>query len=67
LREVVQRNGANLINATIRIVRKETIAALPYAKQDLFAFVLYFNQKFNEAASRTLQETTTDLIDLALL
>jgi FAD/FMN-containing dehydrogenase len=32
----------------------------------MFAFVLYFNQKLNSADSRSLQKTTTDLIDLAL-
>ncbi len=66
LRDVVTRNHANLLNVTIRIVHKDTVTALPYAKQDMFAFVLYFNQKLNEAESRKLQVTTSDLIDLAL-
>jgi FAD/FMN-containing dehydrogenase len=66
LRRVVTNDGANLLNATIRIVSKDTITALPYAKDEMFAFVLYFNQKLNEADSRRLQETTTNLIDLAL-
>ena len=66
LREIVKGDGANLLNVTIRIVHKDTLTALPYAKQDMFAFVLYFNQKLNETESRTLQKTTTDLIDLAL-
>jgi FAD/FMN-containing dehydrogenase len=66
LREVVKGDGANLLNVTIRIVHKDTVTALPYAKQDMFAFVLYFNQKLDETESRTLQKTTTDLIDLAL-
>jgi len=66
LRDVVTRNHANLLNVTIRIVHKDTVTALPYAKQDMFAFVLYFNQKLNEAESRKLQVTTTELIDLAL-
>ncbi len=66
LRGVVRGNGANLLNVTIRIVHKDTVTALPYAKQNMFAFVLYFNQKFNERESGTLRKTTTDLIDLAL-
>jgi FAD/FMN-containing dehydrogenase len=32
----------------------------------MFAYVLYFNQHFNEREGRILQKTTTDLIDLAL-
>lgn len=66
LREVVQRDGANLLNVTIRIVHQDKITALPYAKQDMLAFVLYFNQKLNDEESRRLQKTTVDLIDLAI-
>jgi FAD/FMN-containing dehydrogenase len=66
LREIVLRDGSNLLNVTIRIVHKDTITALPYATQEMFAYVLYFNQRFNEEESRALQKTTVDLIDLAL-
>ena len=66
LRKIVKINRANLLNVTIRIVHKDTITALPYAKDDRFAFVLYFNQKLNEKESRILQKTTTDLIDLVV-
>lgn len=66
LRNVVSNNGANLLNVTIRIVHKDTVTALPYARQVMFAFVLYFNQKLNDKESRTLQKTTVDLIDLAV-
>lgn len=66
LRRIVQTNGANLINVTIRIVHKDDITTLNYATKDMFAYVLYFNQKFNEREGQILQKTTTDLIDLAL-
>jgi FAD/FMN-containing dehydrogenase len=65
LKNIVNTNGANLLNCTIRIAHKDTITALPYAKEDMFAFVLYFNQKLNTADSQKLQKTTSDLIDLA--
>jgi FAD/FMN-containing dehydrogenase len=65
LREVVLRNGANLLNVTIRTVHKDTITALPYAKKDMFAFVLYFNVRFNERENQILQKTTSELIDMA--
>jgi FAD/FMN-containing dehydrogenase len=65
LREVVQRNKANLLNVTIRTVHKDTVTALPYAKQDMFGFVLYFNVRFNDKDNEILQKTTTDLIDAA--
>jgi FAD/FMN-containing dehydrogenase len=66
LHRIVAANGANLINVTIRIVHKDTVTALPYAREDMFAYVLYFNQKFNDRESQILQKTTTELIDLAL-
>ena len=66
LRSIVERDGANLLNVTIRVVHKDTVTALPYARQDMFAFVLYFNQKLNDKESRKLQKTTIDLINLAI-
>ena len=65
LRTVVQRNKANLLNVTIRTVHKDTVTALPYAKQDMFGFVLYFNVGFNDKDNEILSKTTTDLIDVA--
>jgi hypothetical protein len=50
----------------IVVTYKDDITTLNYARQDMFAYVLYFNQKFNEHEGRILQKTTTDLIDLAL-
>lgn len=65
LRDVVQRDKANLLNVTIRTVHKDTITSLPYAKEDMFGFVLYFNVGFNEEDNETLKKTTSDLIDVA--
>ena len=66
LRATVRRTGANLLNVTVRIVEKDEVTALPYAKEDMFAFVLYFNQRLNEQDSKVLRRTTVDLIDLAI-
>lgn len=65
LRDVVQKNKANLLNVTIRTVHKDTITALPYAKEDMFGFVLYFNVGFNDRDNEILKKTTSDLIDVA--
>jgi len=65
LRNVVQSNHANLLNVTIRTVHKDTVTALPYAKQDMLGLVLYFNVKFNEKDNETIRKTTSDLIDVA--
>jgi FAD/FMN-containing dehydrogenase len=63
LRNVVQKNKANLLNVTIRTVHKDDVTALPYAKDDMFAFVLYFNVGFDNRDNETLRKTTSDLID----
>jgi FAD/FMN-containing dehydrogenase len=47
-------------------VTQDDITALPYARGERVAFVLYFNQKLNERDSRVLQQATVDLIDLAI-
>jgi len=65
LRTVVRKNGANLLNVTIRTVHKDTLTALPYAKADMFGLVLYFNVGFNTRENEILKKTTTDLIDAA--
>lgn len=66
LRRIVVADGANLLNVTIRGVDKDSITALPYAKQDSFAFVLYFSQKPSVLDSRILEKATVDLISLAI-
>jgi FAD/FMN-containing dehydrogenase len=65
LRAIVQRNGTNLLNVTIRTVHKDTITALPYAKADMFGLVLYFNVGFNIRDNEILRKTTLDLIEAA--
>jgi FAD/FMN-containing dehydrogenase len=65
LRDIVLRNKANLLNVTIRTVHKDTVTALPYAKEDMFCFVLYFNVGFDDKDNEILKKTTTDLIDVA--
>jgi FAD/FMN-containing dehydrogenase len=62
---VVQQNRANLLNVTIRTVHRDAVTALPYATQDMFGFVLYFNVRFNENDNEILKKTTVDLIDVA--
>ncbi len=66
LRNIVTDSGVNLVNVTLRIVTKDEITALPYAKDDRIAFVLYFNQELNEVDSKALEQSTRQLIDLAI-
>ena len=65
LREVQERNGMNTVNLTLRDVAKDEDTALPYAKKDAFAFVLYFNQELTAEGNQKQEALTRDLIDLA--
>lgn len=65
LRNAVKNNGANLLNVTVRVVHRDDVTALPYARKDMAALVLYFNQTFSRSSSETLRKTTGELVDLA--
>ena len=54
------------MNVTIRVVHADAVSALPYAKQDMFAYGLYFNRELNDRQSKILEETTIDRIDLTV-
>jgi hypothetical protein len=60
LKSIVERNGANLLNVTIRVVHTDTVRALPCAKQDMFAYVLYFNQELSGTKRTAEQNPSAD-------
>jgi hypothetical protein len=62
LRDVVRGNQANLLNVTIRTVHKDTVTALPYAKENMFGFVLYFNVTFDDRSNEILRKTTAEVL-----
>jgi len=66
LRSIVSETGVNLLNVTLRIVTKDELSALPYAKDDRIAYVLYFNQKLTTEDSQKLARATKQLIDFAI-
>lgn len=63
LRRIITTNRANLLNASVRIVHRED-NFLTYAPQDMFAVVLYLNQKTDERGNSRMGQLTRELIDL---
>lgn len=63
LRKRVKENPINLLNVTIRELRKDTISALPYAKEDVFCLVLLFSQADDAEGEITMKKFTADIID----
>ena len=65
MREIMVRRDATLLNASIRIVHQE-YNALNYAPTEMFAVVLYLNQKTDRTGTERMTALTRDLIDLTI-
>ena len=65
MREIMVRRDATLLNASIRIVHQEH-NALNYAPTEMFAVVLYLNQKTDRTGTERMTALTRDLIDLTI-
>ena len=63
-RRIFREQRANVLNASVRVVHRETIT-LNYAPEDMFALVLYLNQRTDEAGTVAMRRLTQSLIDLA--
>ena len=63
MRDVLTKDEANIMNASVRVVNREDIA-LTYAPTDMFSVVLYVNQSTDEAGNAKMQKLTQDMIDL---
>lgn len=57
--------GADLLNVTIRNVLEDRDVFLRYADQEVFAFVMLFNQARTDTADREMESLTRELIDAA--
>ncbi|WP_091396292.1 hypothetical protein [Flavobacterium noncentrifugens] len=55
-----------MLNITIRGVQKDEDSYLNYAKEDVFGFVLLFNQKKTKQQEAKMKSLTNALVDAAL-
>lgn len=65
LREPARRHRQNLLNVTIRELRRDEDSLLRYAPEDRIAAVLFFSQAPGAEAERAMAALTSELIDLA--
>lgn len=54
------------VNVSIRHSPADPVALLPWAKEEVFSFVVYYKQRTDAGASAWVGEWTRELIDLAL-
>jgi FAD/FMN-containing dehydrogenase len=66
LQQLVPRHQADLLNITIRNVYPDQDSHLRYAHEEVFAFVMFFNQAITPEAEADMQVLTRQLTDAAL-
>lgn len=66
MRDIFQRYNANIINVSIRHALPDDGSLLAWAKEEVFAFVVYYNQKTSISARREVAVWTRELIDAAI-
>lgn len=65
-RAAIRRDEGNLLNVTVRDVRRDERSALAYAREDVFGLVMLFVQEKSVAGEERMQRMTRGLIDAAL-
>lgn len=65
-REIIQRSGQELLNVTVRDVRRDTRSALAYAREDVFGLVTNFRQERTAEADTRMRALTRELVDATL-
>lgn len=63
---VIRRHEAQVLNVSIRHSGADPVALLPWAKEEVFSFVVYYKQRTHEEAQRRAGEWTRAMIETAL-
>lgn len=66
LQHIQKETLITLLNTTIRYVKKERYSMLPYAREDSFAFVLYYRLRRTEEADQVMRKYHEVLADAAI-
>jgi len=64
--ELLRRHGVAALNISIRHAPADTVSLLPWAREDVFSFVLYHKQRTWPSAQEAVVRWTRELIDLSL-
>jgi FAD/FMN-containing dehydrogenase len=65
-RTIIPKHKVDLLNVTVRDLKEDKDTFLRYADQDMFAFVMLYNQERTAAADEQMRVFTSELIDAAL-
>lgn len=64
--EILNRHGANVVNISIRHAVADPGSYLAWAREEVFAFVLYYKQGVDPAERRSVGIWTRELVDAVL-
>jgi FAD/FMN-containing dehydrogenase len=65
-KEIIRRAPGNLLNVTVRDVRRDARSVLAYAHEDVFGLVMSFLQERSASGEERMQTMTRELIDAAI-
>ena len=66
MREILQRYNVNMLNISIRHAKPDSGSYLAWAREEVFAFVLYFKQFYGEEAQTKVGIWTRELTDAVI-
>lgn len=66
IKPILKNSKIDLLNITIRGVQQDNDSYLNYAKENVFGFVLLFNQKKTDEQEKDMKILTNQLLDVAL-
>lgn len=66
LKKILLNSQVNLLNITIREVKKDELSLMPYARKDVFAFVMLFSQAQGGQEEIRMKKFTQQAIEAAL-
>lgn len=64
--QVLRKHGAMVLNISIRHSPADELSLLPWAREEVFSFVLYYKQRTHAQAQEEVGRWTRELIALAL-
>ncbi|MET0349300.1 MAG: FAD-binding oxidoreductase [Rhizobacter sp.] len=64
--EVLRRHGVEAVNVSVRHSPADTVSLLPWAKEEVFSFVLYHKQRTWASAREAVGVWTRELVDCVI-
>ncbi|TNE66385.1 MAG: FAD-binding protein [Alphaproteobacteria bacterium] len=64
--EILKRHRVNMVNISVRHAKADPGAYMAWAREEVFAFVLYYKQRTRENACKRVGVWTRELVDAAL-